>query len=161
MTTILNISLSLSGTSLPPFCLVAPPCCLVQLLRLAVLLSRSAFSLRSHLSVPTITRSFLSLVAVSVAPFELQPAPSMLQHKLLIPKSTLRPILTQVLHPSPPPPSPTLPPLFGSVANLAIDLTGNDDELYETEDSRMGRVSVAREVVDLAAVRGIVKEEPL
>ncbi|KAJ3804066.1 hypothetical protein F5876DRAFT_70937, partial [Lentinula aff. lateritia] len=63
--------------------------------------------------------------------------------------------------PSPPPPSPTLPPLFGSVADLAIDLTGDDDDLYKTEESRMGRVSVAREVVDLAAVRGIVKEEPL
>ncbi|KAJ3911571.1 hypothetical protein F5877DRAFT_85791 [Lentinula edodes] len=43
------------------------------------------------------TRSFPSSVAVSVAPFELQPAPSTLQHKLLIPKPTLRPILTQVL----------------------------------------------------------------
>ncbi|KAJ3859795.1 hypothetical protein EV359DRAFT_86009 [Lentinula novae-zelandiae] len=63
--------------------------------------------------------------------------------------------------PSPPPPSPTPPPLFGSVADLAIDLTGDDDDLYETEESRMGRVSVAREVVDLAAVQGIVKEEPL
>ncbi|KAJ3803830.1 hypothetical protein F5876DRAFT_84334 [Lentinula aff. lateritia] len=63
--------------------------------------------------------------------------------------------------PSPPPPSPTLPPLFGSIASLAIDLTGDDDELYETEESRVGRVSVPREVVDLAAVRGIVKEEPL
>ncbi|KAJ3803799.1 hypothetical protein F5876DRAFT_84406 [Lentinula aff. lateritia] len=63
--------------------------------------------------------------------------------------------------PSPPPPSPTLPPLFGSVASLAIDLTGDDDELYESEKSRMGRVSVSREVVNLAAVRGIVKEELL
>ncbi|KAJ4486599.1 hypothetical protein C8J55DRAFT_487581 [Lentinula edodes] len=51
----------------------------------------------SHLSIPATTRSFLSSVAVPVAPFELQPAPSMLQHKLLIPKPTLRPILTQVL----------------------------------------------------------------
>ncbi|KAJ3804027.1 hypothetical protein F5876DRAFT_83905 [Lentinula aff. lateritia] len=63
--------------------------------------------------------------------------------------------------PSPPPPSPTLPPLFGSVASLAIDLTGDNDEFYETEESRMGRVSVPREVADLAAVRGIFKEEPL
>ncbi|KAJ3856895.1 hypothetical protein EV368DRAFT_78190 [Lentinula lateritia] len=63
--------------------------------------------------------------------------------------------------PSPPPPSPTLPPLFGSVANLAIDLTGDDDELYKMEESRMGRASVPRGVVDLAAVQGIVKEEPL
>ncbi|KAJ3870601.1 hypothetical protein F5051DRAFT_447438 [Lentinula edodes] len=52
----------------------------------------------SHLSVPSITRSFLSSVAVPVAPFKLQPAPSTLQHKLHIPKPTLRPILTQVLH---------------------------------------------------------------
>ncbi|KAJ3849271.1 hypothetical protein EV368DRAFT_85719 [Lentinula lateritia] len=63
--------------------------------------------------------------------------------------------------PSPPPPSPTPPPLFGSVADLAIDLTGDDDDLYEMEESRLGRVSVAREVVDLAACRDIVKEEPL
>ncbi|KAJ3898839.1 hypothetical protein F5879DRAFT_994370 [Lentinula edodes] len=61
--------------------------------------------------------------------------------------------------PSPPPPSPTLPPLFGSIANLAIDLTGDDDELYETEESHVGWISVTREVVDLAAVKGIVKEE--
>ncbi|KAJ4465614.1 hypothetical protein C8R41DRAFT_926489 [Lentinula lateritia] len=51
----------------------------------------------SHPLTPATTRSFPSLVAVSVAPFELQPAPSTLQHKLLIPKPTLRPILTQVL----------------------------------------------------------------
>ncbi|KAJ3858535.1 hypothetical protein EV359DRAFT_87593 [Lentinula novae-zelandiae] len=63
--------------------------------------------------------------------------------------------------PSPPPPSPNLPPLFGSVANLAIDLTGDDDELYETEEARVGQVSVAREVVDLAAGQGVVKEESL
>ncbi|KAJ3884065.1 hypothetical protein GG344DRAFT_84632 [Lentinula edodes] len=35
-----------------------------------------------HLVNPTTTRSFPSSVAVSVAPFELQPAPSTLQHKL-------------------------------------------------------------------------------
>ncbi|KAJ3803800.1 hypothetical protein F5876DRAFT_84401, partial [Lentinula aff. lateritia] len=63
--------------------------------------------------------------------------------------------------PSPPPPSPTPPPLFRSVADLAINLTGDDDDLYETEESRLGRVSVAREVVDLAAGRDIIKEEPL
>ncbi|KAJ3847166.1 hypothetical protein EV368DRAFT_88050 [Lentinula lateritia] len=34
-----------------------------------------------HLVVPVTTRSFPSSVAVPVAPFELQPAPSMLQHK--------------------------------------------------------------------------------
>ncbi|KAJ3849392.1 hypothetical protein EV368DRAFT_85579 [Lentinula lateritia] len=63
--------------------------------------------------------------------------------------------------PSPPPPSPTLPPLFGSVTNLAIDLTSDDDELYETEESRVGRVSVTREVVDLPAGQGTVEEESL
>ncbi|KAJ3910265.1 hypothetical protein F5879DRAFT_983898 [Lentinula edodes] len=35
-----------------------------------------------HFVVPATTRSFPSSVAVPVAPFELQPAPSMLQHKL-------------------------------------------------------------------------------
>ncbi|KAJ3884010.1 hypothetical protein GG344DRAFT_84731 [Lentinula edodes] len=34
-----------------------------------------------HLFAPATTRSFLSSVAVPVAPFELQPAPSTLQHK--------------------------------------------------------------------------------
>ncbi|KAJ3871861.1 hypothetical protein F5051DRAFT_433499 [Lentinula edodes] len=33
----------------------------------------------SHISIPATTRSFLSSVAVPVAPFELQPAPSTLQ----------------------------------------------------------------------------------
>ncbi|KAJ3845717.1 hypothetical protein EV368DRAFT_90222 [Lentinula lateritia] len=42
--------------------------------------------------------SFQSLVATPVAPFELQPAPSILQHKLPIPTSAIRPILTQMLH---------------------------------------------------------------
>ncbi|KAJ3803557.1 hypothetical protein F5876DRAFT_85037 [Lentinula aff. lateritia] len=55
----------------------------------------------SHLSIPSTTRSFLSSVAVPVAPFELQPAPSTLQRKLLIPKPTPRPILTQVLQGNP------------------------------------------------------------
>ncbi|KAJ3803505.1 hypothetical protein F5876DRAFT_71376, partial [Lentinula aff. lateritia] len=45
--------------------------------------------------------------------------------------------------PSPPPPSPSLPPRFGSVAGLAIDLTGDDDELYESEGSRRARVTEA------------------
>ncbi|KAJ3858586.1 hypothetical protein EV359DRAFT_87505 [Lentinula novae-zelandiae] len=63
--------------------------------------------------------------------------------------------------PSPPPPFPTLPPLFGSVANLAIDLTGDDDELYETEEASVGRFSVAREVIGLAAGQDVVKDESL
>ncbi|GAW07266.1 hypothetical protein LENED_009244 [Lentinula edodes] len=58
-------------------------------------------------------------------------------------------------------PSPTLPPLFGSVANLVIDLTGDDDELYETEEVSAGRFSVAREVIDLAAGQDVVKDESL
>ncbi|KAJ3808700.1 hypothetical protein F5876DRAFT_78473 [Lentinula aff. lateritia] len=33
----------------------------------------------SHISIPATTRSFPSSVAVPIAPFELQPAPSMLQ----------------------------------------------------------------------------------
>ncbi|KAJ3858793.1 hypothetical protein EV359DRAFT_87206 [Lentinula novae-zelandiae] len=57
--------------------------------------------------------------------------------------------------PSPPPPSPRLPPLFGSVANLAIDLTGDDDELYESEESRHVRVSEAD------GMDAVPKEEPL
>ncbi|GAW05268.1 hypothetical protein LENED_007112 [Lentinula edodes] len=63
--------------------------------------------------------------------------------------------------PSPPPTSPTLPPPFASLANLTIDLTGDDDDLYETEESRMARVSMSREVVDSVAVQSVVKEEPL
>ncbi|KAJ3883957.1 hypothetical protein GG344DRAFT_84875 [Lentinula edodes] len=57
--------------------------------------------------------------------------------------------------PSPPPPSPSLPPLFVPVAGLTIDLTGDDDELYESEESRRARVSEAdgRDAVP--------KEEPL
>ncbi|KAJ3858127.1 hypothetical protein EV359DRAFT_69253, partial [Lentinula novae-zelandiae] len=58
-------------------------------------------------------------------------------------------------------PSPTLPPLFGSVANLAIDLTGDDDHLYETEEASAGRFSVEREVIDLVAGQDVVKDESL
>ncbi|KAJ3876017.1 hypothetical protein F5051DRAFT_430114 [Lentinula edodes] len=46
---------------------------------------------------PPPLESFLSLVVVPIAPFELQLAPSTLQHKSLIPNLPLRPILTQVL----------------------------------------------------------------
>ncbi|KAJ3804198.1 hypothetical protein F5876DRAFT_83591 [Lentinula aff. lateritia] len=63
--------------------------------------------------------------------------------------------------PSLPPPSPNLPPLFGSVANLAIDLTGDNDELYEMEEAHIGRVSEAREGVDIAASQGAIKDELL
>ncbi|KAJ3804281.1 Hsp70 protein-domain-containing protein [Lentinula aff. lateritia] len=49
-------------------------------------------------SIRIITRSFLSSVAVPIAPFKLQLASSMLQHKSLIPNPPLKPILTQVLH---------------------------------------------------------------
>ncbi|KAJ3916498.1 hypothetical protein F5877DRAFT_68996 [Lentinula edodes] len=55
--------------------------------------------LKGHISCYcTSTGSFQSLVAVPVAPFELQLAPSTLQYKLLIPTLPIRPILTQVLH---------------------------------------------------------------
>ncbi|KAJ3804701.1 hypothetical protein F5876DRAFT_70418 [Lentinula aff. lateritia] len=55
----------------------------------------------SHLVTRTTTRSFLSSVAVPVAPFELQLAPSTLQRKTFIPNPPLRPILTQVLQTAP------------------------------------------------------------
>ncbi|KAJ3897281.1 hypothetical protein F5879DRAFT_996292 [Lentinula edodes] len=60
--------------------------------------------------------------------------------------------------PSPPPPSPGLPPLFGSIAPLSIDLTGDDDELYETGVAPMG--PEAREA-EASASKGLVKEEQL
>ncbi|KAJ3846386.1 hypothetical protein EV368DRAFT_89117 [Lentinula lateritia] len=63
--------------------------------------------------------------------------------------------------PSLPPPSPNLPPLFGSVANLAIVLTGDNDELYEMEEARIGQVSEVREGVDIAASQGAIKDELL
>ncbi|KAJ3846716.1 hypothetical protein EV368DRAFT_88613 [Lentinula lateritia] len=58
-------------------------------------------------------------------------------------------------------PSSTLPPLFGSIANLVIDLTADDDKLYEPEEVSAGRFSVAREVIGLAAVQDVVKDESL
>ncbi|KAJ3861946.1 hypothetical protein EV359DRAFT_66051 [Lentinula novae-zelandiae] len=60
----------------------------------------------------------------------------------------------------PPPSSPSLPPLFGSVANLAIDLTGDDNDLYEPEDSRRAQGSEADEM-GVAAFPDVLKEEPL
>ncbi|KAJ3884974.1 hypothetical protein GG344DRAFT_83276 [Lentinula edodes] len=57
-----------------------------------------------------------------------------------------------------PTPSPGLPPLFGSVAPLSIDLTGNDDELYETGVAPIG--PEAREA-EVSASEGLVKEERL
>ncbi|KAJ3845896.1 hypothetical protein EV368DRAFT_89923 [Lentinula lateritia] len=63
--------------------------------------------------------------------------------------------------PSPPPRSPILPLLFGSVASLSIDLTGDDDELYETEEAYASRIDVAMEGTELAVGQGIVKEESL
>ncbi|KAJ3897285.1 hypothetical protein F5879DRAFT_996286 [Lentinula edodes] len=62
--------------------------------------------------------------------------------------------------PSPPPPSPSLPPLFGSVANLAIDLTGGDDDLYEPEDSHCTRGSEV-DGMEVAPLSDVLKEEPL
>ncbi|KAJ3884191.1 hypothetical protein GG344DRAFT_84426 [Lentinula edodes] len=63
--------------------------------------------------------------------------------------------------PSPPPRSPVLPLLFGSVASLSIDLTGDDDELYETEEAYASRIDVAMEGTESAVGQGIVKEESL
>ncbi|KAJ4468356.1 hypothetical protein C8J55DRAFT_564851 [Lentinula edodes] len=58
-----------------------------------------------HLVVPTTTRSFPSSVAVLVAPFELQPAPSTLQHKpshtKTYPKTHFDPGLTYIIPSSP------------------------------------------------------------
>ncbi|KAJ3897267.1 hypothetical protein F5879DRAFT_996309 [Lentinula edodes] len=80
--------------------------------------------------------------------------PSSLQVPLFLPEQESPTSL------SPPPPSPNLPLLFGSVAPLSINLTGDDDELYETEVARVGRVPEAREV-EAAASEGILKDEPL
>ncbi|KAJ3884689.1 hypothetical protein GG344DRAFT_83645 [Lentinula edodes] len=85
------------------------------------------------------------------APFVLEPTSSVVPHPqvpLFLPEQEL---LNS--------PSPTLPPLFGSVTNLAIDLTGDDDELYEMEEASAGRLSVEREVIDLAAGKDVVKDE--
>ncbi|GAW07870.1 hypothetical protein LENED_009891 [Lentinula edodes] len=60
--------------------------------------------------------------------------------------------------PSPPPPSLGLPPLFGSVTPLSIDLTGDDNKLYETGVAPMG--PEAREA-EASASEGLVKEERL
>ncbi|KAJ3845635.1 hypothetical protein EV368DRAFT_90372 [Lentinula lateritia] len=76
--------------------------------------------------------------------------PSSLQVPLFLPEQE------SPTSPSPPPPSPVLPPLFGSIAPLSIDLTGNDDELYEMEV----RVPEAREV-EISASEVMPKDEPL
>ncbi|KAJ3804132.1 hypothetical protein F5876DRAFT_83717 [Lentinula aff. lateritia] len=76
--------------------------------------------------------------------------PSSLQVPLFLPEQE------SLTSPSPPPPSPVLPPLFGSVAPLSIDLTGDDDELYEMEV----RVPEAREV-EIAAGEVMPKDELL
>ncbi|KAJ3884480.1 hypothetical protein GG344DRAFT_71314, partial [Lentinula edodes] len=76
--------------------------------------------------------------------------PSSLQVLLFLPEQE------SPTSPSPPPPSLVLPPLFGSVTPLSIDLTGDDDELYEMEV----RVPEAREV-EVAAGEVMPKDEPL
>ncbi|KAJ4493133.1 hypothetical protein C8J55DRAFT_556115 [Lentinula edodes] len=90
-----------------------------------------------HLFAPATTRSFLSLVAVLVAPFELQPAPSTLQHKPSYTKPYLEtysdPGLTAVpiapfkLQPAPSTlqhklhiPKPTLRPILTQVLHLQL-----------------------------------------
>ncbi|KAJ3866855.1 hypothetical protein EV359DRAFT_79180 [Lentinula novae-zelandiae] len=71
--------------------------------------------------------------------------PSSLQVPLFLPEQE-----------SPTSPSPVLPPLFGSVAPLSIDLTGDNNELYEMEV----RVPEVREV-EIAAGEVMPKDEPL
>ncbi|KAJ3925409.1 MAG: hypothetical protein NXY57DRAFT_967881 [Lentinula lateritia] len=61
-----------------------------------------------HLFAPATTRSFLSSVAVPVAPFELQPAPSTLQHK----PSYTKPYLKTYFDPGLTSPFPSASPYF-------------------------------------------------
>ncbi|KAJ3859089.1 hypothetical protein EV359DRAFT_86828 [Lentinula novae-zelandiae] len=68
------------------------------------------------------------------------PADSPLQAPLFLPEQE------SPTSPSPPPSSPTLSPLFGSIATLAINLTGDDDELYETGEVPAGSVIEAGEI---------------
>ncbi|KAJ3858731.1 hypothetical protein EV359DRAFT_87297 [Lentinula novae-zelandiae] len=89
-----------------------------------------------------------------VVPVSTPPAGSHLQVPLFLPEQE------SPTSPSPPPSSPTLPPLFGSVANLAIDLTGDDDELYETGEVHAGSVIEAGEMEAVTSER-ITKNEPL
>ncbi|KAJ3845732.1 hypothetical protein EV368DRAFT_90198 [Lentinula lateritia] len=89
-----------------------------------------------------------------VVPVSTPPAGSHLQVPLFLPEQE------SPTSPSPPPSSPTLPPLFGSVANLAIDLTGNNDELYEMGEVCAGSVIEAGEMEAVTSER-IPKNEPL
>ncbi|KAJ3845602.1 hypothetical protein EV368DRAFT_90479 [Lentinula lateritia] len=93
-------------------------------------------------------------LAVPVVPVSPLPADSPLQVPLFLPEQE------SPTSPSPPPSSPTLPPLFGSVANLAIDLTGDDDELYETGEVPAGSVIEADEMQTVTSEQ-IPKNEPL
>ncbi|KAJ3884656.1 hypothetical protein GG344DRAFT_83708 [Lentinula edodes] len=63
-----------------------------------------------HLFAPATTRSFLSSVAVPVAPFELQPAPSTLQHKPSYTKPYLKTVKSM--------PRASIPPLGESTASI-------------------------------------------
>ncbi|KAJ3858606.1 hypothetical protein EV359DRAFT_87472, partial [Lentinula novae-zelandiae] len=89
-----------------------------------------------------------------VVPVSTPPAGSHLQVPLFLPEQE------SATSPSPPPSSPTLPPLFGSIANLAIDLTGDDDELYETGEVHTGSVIEAGEM-EAVTSEHISKNEPL
>ncbi|GAW08842.1 hypothetical protein LENED_010942 [Lentinula edodes] len=89
-----------------------------------------------------------------VVPVSTPPAGSHLQVPLFLPEQE------SLTSPSPPPSSPTLPPLFGSVANLAISLTGDNDELYKTGEVCTGPVIEAGEM-EAVASKCIPKHEPL
>ncbi|KAJ4501328.1 hypothetical protein C8R41DRAFT_913341 [Lentinula lateritia] len=93
----------------------------------------------------------LAAPVVLVSPL---PADSPLQVPLFLPEQE------SLTSPSSPPSSPTLPPLFGSVTNLAIDLTGDDDELYETGEVPAGSVIEAKKVETVTSEQ-IPKNEPL
>ncbi|KAJ3871051.1 hypothetical protein F5051DRAFT_487815 [Lentinula edodes] len=86
-----------------------------------------------HLFAPATTRSFLSLVAVPVAPFELQPAPSTLQHK----PSYTKPYLKTYSDPGltlPPPPLPCREDGVISVEEVEdTDADNEDDEDGDNE----------------------------
>ncbi|KAJ3884452.1 hypothetical protein GG344DRAFT_84007 [Lentinula edodes] len=127
---------------------------------LTTLWTRMRVSIAWYRNTPDSTMTVLSIPMSSVEPGAESLAEVTVEQLPEAPPLFL-PEQESLTSPSPPPTSPTLPPPFGSLANLAIDLTGDDDDLYETEESRMARVSVSREVVDLVAVQGIVKEEPL
>ncbi|KAJ3897314.1 hypothetical protein F5879DRAFT_1031528 [Lentinula edodes] len=85
-----------------------------------------------------------------------RPAPMSVEPGVELSDVVVDQLLESPTSPSPPLPSPVLPPLFGSIAPLSIDLTGDDDELYEMEV----RVPEARGV-EIATGEVMPKDEPL